>query len=112
MNRVSSSRLEYDREFCRSTEFLDSLFGENNYSTKRMKVLTLALRDTIQKDLTPRQREMLTLKYVHKMKSIRIARQLGVNPSTVTRTLLRAEKKIQHSMRFYIKFLRCDMEDE
>lgn len=51
-------------------------------------------------ELTPRQAEVLEL-YYEEGKSIRqIARELGVFPSTVSRTIARAQKRLQHCLQY------------
>ena len=58
--------------------------------------LTHALRQ----DITPRQREYMMLYYGKNMSMAAIARQLGVNKSTVCRTLARGRKRLYRCLRY------------
>ena len=49
------------------------------------------LRRAREQELTPRQREMLALYYDRGLKMSQIAQKLGVNRSTVSRTVKRAK---------------------
>ena len=54
----------------------------------------------IREELTPLQRETLLLYYFEKMTIPQIAAQRGVNKSTVSRTLHRAEDKLRRFLRY------------
>ena len=58
------------------------------------------VRQVIQRELTPRQREVLLLHYRQGLCVTQIARQLGVNKSTVSRTLRRAEENLRRFLRY------------
>jgi len=62
----------------------------------RSRMISQALRE----ELTPRQREMLHLYYAKQMPMKLIARELGLNPSTVSRTLKRAREKLERCLRY------------
>ena len=51
-------------------------------------------------ELTPRQAEMLQLYFDEGKTMQQIARELGVVPSTVSRTIARAEKRLRHCLRY------------
>lgn len=53
-----------------------------------------------QQVLTPRQRQIMELYYDHGLTSGQIALRLGVNPSTVIRTLQRARKRLYRCLRY------------
>lgn len=59
--------------------------------------MIMALRRSIEKDLTDKQRDYLIM-YMKGFKQKDIAETFGVNRSTVTRTLLRAKKRIYKSL--------------
>ena len=50
--------------------------------------------------LTPRQQQMLDLRYDRHMTMRAIAEELQVNPSTVSRTLRRAENRLRSYLRY------------
>ena len=54
----------------------------------------------IREDVTPRQREVLVLYYVRRMKHWEIAEQLGLERSTVSRTVKRGEDKLRRCLRY------------
>lgn len=58
------------------------------------------LNRVIQQELTQIQREILLAYYIQELTIPQIARERGVNKSTVCRTLHRAEKKLQHFLRY------------
>ena len=62
------------------------------------------LKDSIAEDLTSNQKKMVYLKYYEQLKNKEIAEQLGLDASTVSRTLKRARERIKKSMRLYMKY--------
>ena len=54
----------------------------------------------IQEELTPLQRETLLAYYIQEQTIPEIARARGVNKSTVSRTLRRAEAKVRRLLRY------------
>lgn len=54
----------------------------------------------IQEELTPCQRQTLTDYYFRQMRITDIARERGVNKSTVCRTLHRAEERVRRCLRY------------
>ncbi len=58
------------------------------------------LRKARVQELTPRQQEVLTLRYEENMRITEIARQLGLNRSTVSRTLRRAQEHLRRYLQY------------
>lgn len=58
------------------------------------------LRRVMELELTPVQREILIAYYFQEKNIPLIARERGVCPSTVSRTLHRAEKRIRRCLRY------------
>ncbi len=58
------------------------------------------LRRVIEAELTPCQKQTLTSYYFRQLTMEQIAREQGVNKSTVCRTLHRAEAKIRRCLRY------------
>jgi len=54
----------------------------------------------IAEELTPVQREILLAYYIENKKICRIAEDRGVQKSTVSRTLKRAERKLRRYLRY------------
>jgi len=58
------------------------------------------LRRVIEAELTPCQKQTLTAYYFRQLTMDQIAREQGVNKSTICRTLHRAEAKIRRCLRY------------
>ena len=58
------------------------------------------LRDARLRELTPRQRQMVRLRYGEKLSVTDIALRLGVHQSTVSRCLRRARQQLYRRLRF------------
>ena len=70
----------------------------------RARLLKLAITE----ELTPRQMQMAVM-YYYRQKTVRdIAQELGVNPSTVSRTLKAAREKLKRCMKFSSPMLLHD----
>lgn len=91
---------------------LQDLFSLPATNRQHLKITHRALHEVIAEELTPRQREMLLLFYYEQKSVSAIAAELHVNPSTVSRTLRRAENRIRRSMRFYFDIRNVVLEDE
>ena len=70
------------------------------------------LLKAIKEELTPRQREVLTLYYAGGKSAHEIAELLEVCPSTVFRTLKRAEKRLFRCLRFGAQGYLLGMEED
>ena len=75
-----------------------SLLGEDN--GEEMAVLRRRLAGALREELTPRQREVLSLYYQRTMNLAQIGAALGVRPSTVSRTLRRGEERLRRCLRY------------
>ena len=58
------------------------------------------LKDARLRELTPRQRQMVELYYAQEMNTTAIAQLLGVQRSTVSRTLRRARARLYQFLRY------------
>ena len=54
----------------------------------------------MERELSPRQRQILEAYYFENCRPSQIARQLGVHRSTVTRTLHRAENRLRRFLTY------------
>ncbi|MBQ3496535.1 MAG: sigma-70 region 4 domain-containing protein [Oscillospiraceae bacterium] len=64
--------------------------------------LRRALRAAREQELTPRQREMLYMHFELAMSMTQIAGELGVDKSTVSRTIARAKGRLYRILRYTI----------
>lgn len=71
--------------------------GDNS---ERLERLRRNLRQARERELTPRQRQLLDLYYDQGMNIPQIAEELGVNRSTVSRTLRRARDRLYRCLRY------------
>ena len=60
-------------------------------NSEQLSRLKRNLRQARELELTPRQRQVLTMHFDQDLSVTQIARELHVNPSTITRTLQRAK---------------------
>lgn len=58
------------------------------------------LRRAQAQELTPRQRQILSMRYEEQRTVTEIARALGVNPSTVSRSLRRSQQRLFRCLRY------------
>ena len=79
------------------TVWLRANAGDNGEQLDRLR---RSLRRARDQELTPRQRQMLELYFDRGMNIPQIAGELGVNPSTVSRTLRRARDRLYRFLRY------------
>lgn len=92
-------KISYDRTFGMVDLAMYSrmISNDNHAQISRLKRnLTHALRE----DITPRQREYMLLYYGQGMSMEDIGRQMGVNKSTVSRTLKRGRQRLYRCLRY------------
>ena len=58
------------------------------------------MQRVMEAELTPPQKEVLMLYYFEELRPAEIARIRGVNRSTITRTLRRAEQRLQKFLKY------------
>ena len=73
---------------------------ESDDNGRRRQRLLHNLTKAVAEELTPRQREMLHLYYYEQLNMVQIAARLGVNKSTVSRTLCRARRRLHHILQY------------
>ncbi len=82
--------------------------SDNSAQMGRVKRnLVRALRE----DVTPRQRQMLLLYYAERMNMREIGERLGVDKSTVSRTIKRGEARLRRCLRYGAEVFLNDRED-
>ena len=69
-------------------------------NSERLERLRRNLRQARERELTPRQRQLVALYYDQGMNIPQIARELGLNRSTVSRTLRRAKDRLYRCLRY------------
>lgn len=71
-----------------------------NDNQEQMERLRRNLRRAREQELTPRQQQVLTLRYEQNMSGAEIARMLGLNRSTVSRTIRRAQERLRRCLQY------------
>lgn len=66
----------------------------------RIRRLLSNLPLAVQQELTPRQREILQMRFTGGMSITGIAKELGLNKSTVSRSLTRSVERLYRSLRY------------
>ena len=69
-------------------------------NSKEISRLKLNLIRALQEDVTPRQRQTLLLYYSDGLNMREIGERLGVDKSTVSRTIKRGERRLRRCLRY------------
>lgn len=69
-------------------------------NSERLERLRRNLRQARERELTPRQRQLVDLYFDQGMNIPQIAEELGLNRSTVSRTLRRAKARLYRCLRY------------
>ena len=69
-------------------------------NSEQLSRLKRNLRQARELELTPRQRQVLAMHFDQDLSVTQIARELHVNPSTITRTLQRAKGRLRRRLRY------------
>lgn len=71
-----------------------------NDNEEQMDRLLRNLRKAMEEELTPRQRQMIKMRFYQNMNGAEIAKELRLNRSTVSRTLRRAQARLRRCLRY------------
>ena len=77
--------------------YLRAMSADNS---REHQLLRRNLLRALREDVTGRQREMLHLYYVEGLSMPQIGQRLGVNKSTVSRTIRRGEARLRRCLRY------------
>lgn len=77
--------------------YLRSISADNDEVLDRLK---RNLRLARKRELTPRQAQLLQLYFDEEMTMEEIGKALGISKSTVSRTITRAKRRLQHCLRY------------
>lgn len=101
---MRSTRFKGSRFDTGASEWVGDLTAWNRQDTEdngeQLARLRRNLRRAREQELTPRQRQILELYYDQGMNMPQIAEELGVNCSTVSRTLRRAKDRLNRCLRY------------
>ena len=94
MSRTSvNGRADLEYQF-----YLRSLYGGDNGVSRRRLIKNL--RRAMESELTPRQMQIMKLYFLDGEKQCEIAEILGVNKSTVSRTISRGKSRLQKCLKY------------
>lgn len=88
MNSSDKNKLECEA----LQEFIGLVAVDGNVSNR--------VRVAMNEELTDRQRELIQLYYLENMNMTKIAGQLGISPSTVSRTLKRGRGRLRKYLKY------------
>ncbi|MBP1550088.1 MAG: sigma-70 family RNA polymerase sigma factor [Oscillospiraceae bacterium] len=91
-----------EAEFCADKEIAALIGDTESDNSEKHRLMLKILRKVISEELTERQREMITLYYFDRANIPQIAEMLGVNRSTVSRTISRGRRNIMEKMKYFI----------
>lgn len=95
--RIRISLLDNDKQ-------MFDLMSQNEHSENNSglrKIAIHALKKVIEEQLTTRQKQYIMLYYYEDVDMVQIAKQFGVNKSTVSRTINFAKQNIYKYMKYY-----------
>lgn len=117
MNKKSGETASLSQEICDRSAFRSwseqaFLSPEEERGRQTTCRLAQALDVIIQEELTPPQRQVLERYWFDGEKLAQIARELGQNRSSVSRTLRRAQKNIYGSLKYAVLALRGEEQEQ
>ena len=90
--------------------YIRSLYGGDNSDSRRRLIKNL--RRAMELELTPRQHQIMKLYFLEGEKMHEIAEELGVNKSTVSRTISRGKLRLQRCLKYGAAGLLEENEDD
>ena len=79
-------------------------------NSKEISRLKRNLIRALQEDVTPKQRQVLLLYYAEGLNMREIGERLGIDKSTVSRTIKRGERRLQRCLRYGAEAYLRDMD--
>ena len=105
---MPDSQFNYERYNEYQTYLLQ--LGEDN--SKSRSVLMANLARAVREDITARQWQLIQMYYVEQMTMPDIAAELGVQVSTVSRTIKRGRERLQRCLRYGARELLNSVNDD
>ena len=100
---MSSTRYRRGQAYAADMAVYSRAMAEDN--SQQMARLKRNLLHALQEDVTARQREYLLLYYGERLNMRQIGERLGVDKSTVSRTIKRGEARLRRCLRYGAKSL-------
>ena len=86
------------------------MLSEENTNAEELSRVKAALRTALHEDITEKQRKYLLLYYAEGKNMVEIGQELGVDKSTVSRTIKRGEARLRRCLRYGAKRFLLDEE--
>ena len=86
------------------------MLSEENTNAEELSRVKAALRTALYEDITEKQRKYLLLYYAEGKNMVEIGQELGVDKSTVSRTIKRGEARLRRCLRYGAKRFLLDEE--
>ncbi len=107
MRRVAELRHRKGKAYSADMAHYLRQLSEENTNAAELDQLRRNLLRCINEELTARQREFLYMYYVQRISQPQIARNLGLDASTVSKTMKRGEQRLLRCLRYGArKYLR------
>lgn len=95
-------------EFLQDKEQYRSFLMKENTAPSSLKPFYKAiLKELIQSHLSDRQQEIIQLYYFEQLPMARIAELLGLNKSTIQRSLVRSKRILKSEVEHFLKLYSC-----
>lgn len=104
MQKRLKSEFLGDAEFC-ADKAIAALIGEGDGECgngEKRRLMLKIMRSVVENELSARQRQTVSLYYFSGMNIPEIAAELGVNRSTVSRTISRGRRNIMEKMKYFL----------
>ena len=95
--------IQYNREYYNEYQQYMMRLGDDNAKTRER--LLINLRRAIMEEITEKEWQAMQMYYVYQIKMTDIARELGVNISTVSRNISRGRAKLKRCLWYGAKEL-------
>lgn len=106
---MPNTRYRRGREYAAAMAVYSRQMAADN--SKEISRLKRNLIRALQEDVTPKQRQALLLYYAEGLNMREIAEQLGVDKSTISRTIKRGERRLQRCLRYGAEAFLRNMDD-
>lgn len=106
LTRVSEQALEFNAGFIREMTETTQTNGAHLQLARRV------LRDALEHELTPRQKQIILMRFYEQNSVGQIAERLRLDKSTVSRTLSRAKERLRRNLRVYFDYTNYCLSEE
>ena len=97
---MPSTRYRRGKAYAADMAAYSRQISETNTNSNELSRLKRNLIRALREDVTPRQRQALLLYYAEGLNMREIGEQLGVDKSTVSRTIKRGEQRLHRCLRY------------